>query len=392
MNRQLYARQNHDFWIILTILILVAIGVIMVFSASYAVAYNKYGDVYYYLRSQLKFALIGFAAMVVTMFIDYRMYARLTLPALLISLLLLILVKVPGIGHEENGAMRWIVLGPVNFQPSEIAKISLILFFSYRLSKNKDKLGHFLQGLLPYIVITGLFAGLLVWEPHLSAAMIVIVVCSLMLLAAGAKIKHFVLISLPALASLGAVIAAVPYMRARILSFIDPFKDPAGDGYQVVQSLYAIGSGGFFGKGLGKSLQKFMYLPEPHNDFIFSIISEELGLLGAVAIIVLFAILVWRGLRAAMNAPDMFGRFAALGITCLIATQVIFNLAVVTSSMPPTGVSLPFLSAGGTSLVILMASSGILINISGFSPHKTGKSDFSSGKVFKTVVKGDQQR
>ncbi|MDD5602577.1 MAG: putative lipid II flippase FtsW [Eubacteriales bacterium] len=357
-------RKSADFWIMVIVITLTATGIIMVFSASYAFAYNSFGDVFYYLKNQLKFALTGTLVMLAAMNFDYRHYAKLSLPLAVFSIILLFLVKIPGIGHEENGAMRWIYLGPVNFQPSEIAKISVIMLLSLSLSKNRKNLGKFLSGFMPYLAIIAFYAVLLIWEPHMSAAIILILVSFILLFIAGARLAHFAVIALPGIAAVTAVILKVDYMRTRVLSFLDPFKDPLGEGYQVVQSLYAIGSGGLLGKGLGKSLQKFMYLPYPHNDFIFSIIVEELGLVGAFIILLLFAVLIWRGVRVALSAPDSFGRLLAFGLTCLIGIQVILNIAVVTSSMPPTGVSLPFLSAGGSSLVVLMGSTGILLNIS----------------------------
>mgnify|MGYP001441101584 FL=1 len=223
---------------------------------------------------------------------------------------------------------------------------------------------------MPYLILMGIFAALLLWVPHLSCTMIILIVCSILLFSAGAKVKHFLIIATPAIAGLVALVLFVPYMRARVLSFLNPFEDPSGDGYQAIQSLYAIGSGGLFGRGLGKSLQKFLYLPEPQNDFIFSVLAEELGFIGVVAVILLFLIFIWRGIKVAMYAPDAFGSFTALGITSLISVQVILNIAVVTSSMPPTGVSLPFFSAGGTSLVILMTSVGILLNISKYANYE----------------------
>jgi len=363
-------KKSFDFWIFMTVLILISLGIIMVFSSSYASAYSRYNDAYFFLKNQLKFAILGFVAMFVTINIDYRKYAKWTFLMLIVSIVLLIMVKIPGIGRQEKGAWRWIYLGPINFQPSEIAKLSLILFFSQSLSRRKDTLQYFFRGLMPYLILMGIFAALLLWEPHLSCTMIILIVCSILLFSAGAKVKHFLIIATPAIAGLVALVLFVPYMRARVLSFLNPFEDPSGDGYQAIQSLYAIGSGGLFGRGLGKSLQKFLYLPEPQNDFIFSVLAEELGFIGVVAVILLFLIFIWRGIKVAMYAPDAFGSFTALGITSLISVQVILNIAVVTSSMPPTGVSLPFFSAGGTSLVILMTSVGILLNISKYANYE----------------------
>lgn len=363
------AKRTFDFWIFMTVLVLLAFGLIMVFSASAPYAYMQYNDIYFFLRNQIKYAILGFVAMIVIMNIDYHKFAYWAPHMLIGSIVLLILVKIPGIGHQEKGAWRWIYLGPIHFQPSEIAKLALILFFAKSLSKRRDNLKYFFKGLLPYLILVGLFAALLLWEPHLSCTMIILVVTSILLICAGAKIKHFIIIGAPALGGLVFLVTFVDYMRDRILSFTDPFKYQTDEGWQAIQSLYAIGSGGLFGRGLGKSLQKFLYLPEPQNDFIFSILAEELGFIGVLTVMLLFLIFIWRGIKVSMNAPDVFGSLTALGITSLIAVQVLFNIAVVTSSMPPTGISLPFFSAGGTSLLLLMCSVGILLNISKYANY-----------------------
>ena len=363
-------KKSFDFWIFMTILILLSIGTIMVFSSSSAYAYNYMkGDAYFFLKKQLVWVVLSLAVMFVTMNIDYRKIGKLSPIMLVVSLVLLILVIIPGVGQEYNGATRWLKIGNQTIQPSEFAKISMILFFSHSLSKRKDQLQHFFKGLLPYLIIIGIYAALLLKEPHLSGTMIIAVVASVILFGAGARISHFVILAMPAIAGLAILITFVEYMRKRVLSFLDPFKYLSGEGWQVVQSLYAIGSGGLFGKGLGKSLQKFLYIPEPYNDFILSVLAEELGFIGVFAVMLLFIIFIWRGIKVAMNAPDVFGCLAALGITSLVAVQTILNIAVVTSSMPPTGMPLPFFSFGGTSLLFLMAGMGILLNISKYSNY-----------------------
>jgi cell division protein FtsW len=270
------------------------------------------------------------------------------------------------VGTEIKGSRRW--LG--GFQPSEFAKLAVIIFFSYSLSKRKEKLEYFFKGLVPYLIIIGVFAALLLLEPHLSGTMIIASIAIIILFTAGARIKHFAILSLPTFAGLTAAIAFSPYRLARFLSFLDPLKDPKGDGWQVVNSLFAIGSGGWFGRGLGKSLQKFLYIPEPQNDFIFSILCEELGFVGALVVLLLFLIFIWRGIKIAMNAPDMFGSLLAIGITSLVAVQVIINILVITSLVPVTGMPLPFFSYGGTSLLFMMSAIGILLNISRYSNYE----------------------
>jgi cell division protein FtsW len=361
-----------DFWLFFTTLILIIIGLLMVFSASAPTALAEKNDSFFYLKSQLKFAVAGFAPMFFFANFDYRrLRGNFSLIALGVSLLLLLAVLVPGIGLKEGGARRWISLGFAGFQPSELVKLALILFFADRLSRPNAsvRVKQFTRGLMPYLGLIGFVAMLLLLEPHLSATVIVVVVCAILLFCGGARISHFVLMGSIGIAGLAAVMLKVDYMRDRVLSFMDPFKYASGEGYQAVQSLYAIGTGGLFGRGFGKSMQKFLYLPEPQNDYIFAILAEELGLVGVVVVVALFAVFIWRGLKIAFKAHDTFGSLLAIGITSLIGIQALFNIAVVTSSVPPTGVSLPFFSAGGTSLMILMAAVGVLLNISRHSDY-----------------------
>lgn len=363
-------KKPFDFWIFITVLVLLSLGIIMVFSASSAYAYNYMHDTYYFLKAQLISALIGIIVMLFTIGIDYRKLGKLSPLLLVISIVLLILVRIPGIGRFINGSWRWIYIGPIHFQPSELAKFAIILFFSFSLSKRKEQLQYFFKGLLPYLLIICVTAVLLLIEPHKSCTILIGIVASIILFCAGAKISHFLILFLPVVTALGAIITFSEYSRSRVITFLDPFKDPQGDGWQVIQSLYAIGSGGLFGRGLGRSLQKFLYIPEPHNDFIFAVLAEELGFLGVLAVLLLFLILIWRGIKVSMYAPDTFGSLVALGITSLIAVQVLINVAVVTSSMPVTGMPLPFFSFGGTSLIFLMCGVGILLNISRYANYE----------------------
>lgn len=361
------SKKPFDFLLFMTVLILLCLGTIMVFSAGAPHASNNMGDTYYFIKKQLMFMPLAFLAMFVTMNIDYRKLGKWSPVFLIGSILLLIFVIL--FGRELNGAKRWIFIGPLNFQPSEIAKLAVILFFSYSLSKRKNELNSFFRGFLPYLIILGIFGVLLLLEPHLSSTIVIFGVACVIMFTAGAKIWHFVVLSIPAIPGLIALIILSPYRLKRLVSFLDPFKDMQGDGYQVVQSLYAIGSGGLFGRGLGKSMQKFLYIPEPYNDFIFSILAEEMGFIGVVAVLLLFLVFIWRGVKIAANAPDVFGSLVAIGITSLVAIQVIINVAVVTSSMPVTGMPLPFFSHGGTSLVFLMSGIGILLNISRYANY-----------------------
>ena len=296
--------------------------------------------------------------------IDYRFYQKFYKHAWWIALILLALVLIAG--RTINGAKRWIyVTETLSIQPSEIVKILMIIFYAGILVKNRDKLNLYGKGFLKHILFLAPIIGLLLLEPHFSASIVIIGICSIMMIMAGCKFWHFLvtggLVGIPAIILL---IILEPYRLQRVTTFLDPWKDATGDGWQVIQSLYAIGSGGLFGAGLGESKQKFLYIPEPHNDFIFSILGEELGFIGCAVVLILFGIFIWRGVLIAMRAPDMFGSLLAIGITALVAIQVIINVAVVTSSMPATGMPLPFFSYGGTALFILLCTMGILLNIS----------------------------
>ena len=272
------------------------------------------------------------------------------------------------IGKESNGAKRWIYFGSISFQPSELVKLCMIIFFATILTKDRDELQYFLKGWIKHLIPLAFIIGLLIVEPHLSASIVIIGICVIMMLVAGCKLWQIVVptvaIGLPIMGILILKVEKFAHALKRITTFIDPWQDKLGAGWQVTQSLYAIGSGGLFGLGLGQSKQKYLYLPEPQNDFIFSVLAEEIGFVGCAFVIILFAILIWRGVLTAMRAPDMFGCLMAVGITSLIGIQAIINIAVVTSSMPATGMPLPFFSYGGTALFLLLCEMGILLNIS----------------------------
>lgn len=296
--------------------------------------------------------------------IDYHRIAAASPILMIISTVMLALVIIPGVGHVSNEARRWFNLGFTTFQPSEFTKIAMILFLSFSLSKNSGKLISFRKGLLPYLLIIGVTDALLYFEPHMSAIILITLIAIIILFCAGARISHFVLIGIPTVIVGWILINKMEYRVDRLLAYRNPFEYAQDEGFQAVNSLYAIASGSLFGRGLGRSLQKNLYLPEPHNDFIFAILCEELGFVGAATVILLFMLLIWRGIKAAMNASDMLGSLIAIGITTLVALEVIINIAVVTSTIPTTGMPLPFFSYGGTSTVLLMTSMGILLNIS----------------------------
>ena len=352
------------FTLLITILLLLSIGLIMVLSASSPSALAESGNSYSYFSKQLIFAILGIVAMLFISKIDYRFYEKFYKHAWIISLVLLALVLVAG--KTVNGAKRWIyVTETLSFQPSEVVKLLMIVFYAGILVKDRDELGSYTKGFIKHICLLAPIIGLLLLQPHFSASIVIIGICSIMMIMAGCKFWHFLatgaVVGVPGLIFL---ISKAEYRLQRVITFLDPWKDATGDGWQVIQSLYAIGSGGLFGVGLGESKQKFLYIPEPHNDFIFSILGEELGFIGCAAVLILFAIFIWRGILIAMRAPDMFGSLVAIGITALVAIQVVINVAVVTSSMPATGMPLPFFSYGGTALFILVCEMGVLLNIS----------------------------
>ncbi len=348
------------------ILILVCFGLVMLFSASYAVAMYRRNDPYAYLRPQLLYALMGLAAMWVASRVDYHIYHKLAWPLFGISLVLLTVVLFM---PEYNGCKRWIVIpGVGTLQPSEIAKFSVILLFSHIISLNHDRMKTFRVGVLPFGLILGVVAVLMLLEPHLSGTLLIMGIGAVLMFVGGTGLKWFGLAGAGAVSAVvGAVIFLpdlVPYAANRLESWLDPFADPLGKGHQTIQSLYAIGAGGAAGLGLGNSRQKYLYVPEPQNDFIFSILCEELGFLGAMVVLGLFLALLLRGLLIATHAADKFGALLCVGFVVQVVMQAVLNVAVVTNTIPNTGISLPFFSSGGTSLMMLLGEMGIVLSVS----------------------------
>ncbi|MGG7176152.1 stage V sporulation protein E [Clostridium paraputrificum] len=353
-----------DYGVFYAVIVLLAIGIVMVYSASsYYAMFHDGNDSTAYLKKQLAASVLGMIAMFFFMSFDYHKIKKYTVPLMVVTIPLLLVVRLfPAI----NGAQRWIPLGPFGtFQPSELAKYVVVFFLAMSISAKGDGIKEFGTGIVPYIGISGFYAGLVLMQKNLSIAALIMIVTFIVLFSAGGRLKHLFLYVAPVLVSAALVFAlGEEYRRDRMLNFLNPWEDAADKGYQLIQSFYALGAGGITGLGLGQSRQKTLYMPEPHNDFIFSIIGEELGLIGCVVIIALFLILIWRGVKVSMEARDTYGTLLALGITSVIAVQAIINIAVVTGSMPVTGVPLPFISYGGTSLAITMAAMGILLNIS----------------------------
>lgn len=346
---------------------LLTAGIVMVYSSSYVWSDYKFGDSTYYLKRQLLFAGAGIVAMIGTMLIPYGTWKKYAKVLLISCFVLLLLVLVPGVGMVRGGAQSWIGVGAFSIQPSEFMKLGLIIFLAAYLAANQKYITSFKKGFFPSIMLIFTAFGLIMLQPDLGTGMVLVLTCMVMVFVSGARFLHF--FGLAALGLIGFVvlIASAPYRISRITAFLNPWEDPLGDGFQIIQSLYAIGPGGLMGLGLGESLQKYFYLPEPQTDFIFAILGEELGFLGGSTVIALFLLLLWRGIKISLDAPDSFARFLALGIISMLAIQAMINISVVIGLIPVTGITLPFLSYGGSSLTLTLCSVGILLNISRYS-------------------------
>ena len=358
---------------LLLTLTLLAVGLVMVASSSYVWSYYKNdGDSYFYIKRQLIFAVIGIFALLFTTLFDYHNLRKWAFPILVVAVILLILVYIPGIGVEVNGARRWLNFG-VQFQPSEIGKFAIIVSFASYISANYKHMDKFKVGVLPMYGVLALVVGLVAFETHLSGAILILAIGIIMMFVGGVAYRYFLVPLGVGGVGLAALMFLTPYMKSRFTIWLDPFSDPRGKGYQIIQSLYSIGSGGLLGLGLGQSRQKHLYIPEPQNDYIFAITAEELGFAGCLIIILLFVMLIWRGYKIAFHARDKFGALLVIGIVSRIAVQTILNIAVVTNAIPSTGIGLPFFSYGGTSLVILLAEIGIVLSVSRFSYLEKGE-------------------
>lgn len=336
----------------------------MIYSASYIWAEYKFNDAFKFVKHQGLFFIIGIIMMLITSKIPYKVYFEKANTLLLISIILLILVIIPGIGTVRNGSRSWFGIGSFGIQPSEFAKLTLIIFTSKYLTKNEKNLKYIKKGVLPILGIVILVFGLIMLQPDFGTGMIILVSIIGLLFVSGVDFKFFIRLGLIGVVGIVLLIAIAPYRLERILSFLNPWSDPLGSGFQIIQSLYAIGPGGLFGQGFMNSRQKHFYLPEPQTDFIFSIISEEFGFLGILIVATLFTIIIFKGFKIAQNSGDKFAKFLAFGITFGLAFQAILNLMVVVGLIPVTGVTLPFLSYGGSSLLITLISMGVLLNIS----------------------------
>lgn len=350
-------------------IVLVCIGIVMIYSASSIYSLDKYHDSMFFLKRHASFVFIGFILAFLAMAIDYRRLKEVSKPLLLFSLVLLVLVLIPGIGRMAGGARRWFRIGIISFQPSELLSLAMIIYIADFLSRKKEDLKNFWTGYLPPIMVMGASVLLILLQPDLGSSLALSVVVLLMLFIAGVNVKHIWLMLIAAMPALYILIFSVPYRRARILSFLNPWADPHGSGFQIIQSQVALGSGNFFGLGLGHSKQKLFYLPAAHTDFIFSIIGEEIGLIGTLIIVALFILFLAKALKIVSATEDRFGYFLGLGLVLMIALKAAVNIGVSTGILPTKGLPLPFISYGGSSLILDMVAVGLLLNISRFGEY-----------------------
>ena len=354
---------SYDIRLLFPVLMLVGIGIVMVYSASSAMALNRFNADCYFLKKQAVFALAGIVALVVLRHIPYRFFKPGAYIILLAAVVLLVAIKIPGLGYAAGGAERWIRIGGLSFQPSEFARFAMIIYLAYSLSKKQEKIDDISIGFIPHVLVLLLLTCLILAQPDFGSVMILCTLTWIMMFAGGVKITHLLTGLIVVVPFAIYIMQSADYRVKRILSFIDPWKHSSDTGYQVVHSLMAFGSGGIFGAGIGQGYQKLFYLPEPHTDFIFSVIGEELGLVGVLVILGLYAIIIWRGFMISQRSKDLFGAFIALGLTVALGLQVVINMGVTMGMLPPKGLALPFLSYGGTSLLMNMACIGILMNI-----------------------------
>lgn len=344
--------------------ILICLGVIMIYSSSGVYAQQELGNHYYFLQRHLVFLTAGLVMTAFVMSIDYRILQQYAKPLMICVVIMLVLVLIPGLGRESFGARRWFSLGPMNFQPSELAKIAMIIYMADFLARKKNAVQYFWQGFVPIMIILGIVSVLIIKQPDLGNTLSIATVSLVMLFIAGTRLKYLVGLMLMVLPVLVLLIVKVPYRMRRITAFLNPWDDPQGAGFQLTQSQIALGSGGLFGKGLGMSTQKLFYLPAAHTDFILSIIGEEMGFIGTVAVIFLFGALIWQGARIAKRTTDPFGYYLAIGIVMMLGLQAVVNIGVSIGAFPTKGLPLPFISYGGSALIFNMMAIGLLLNIS----------------------------
>jgi cell division protein FtsW len=357
-------KASPDYWLFAIVLVLLGLGMVMVYSSSAILAGDRFRDQQFFLRKQGVWALVGLGVMWGVMAVDYRRWRPHVLAVLAVAGVLLVLVLVPPFGQAINGTRRWLRWGPVSVQPTEFAKLALVLYLADFLARRQAVIASFWRGVVPPLVVTGAVAVLVMLQPDLGSSVTLACAVVCMLFVAGARMTHMGLIAAAALPVVVVAVLAARYRLRRIVTFWDPWADPRGAGFQIIQSYLALGGGGVLGRGLGESKQKLFYLPEPHTDFIFAIIGEELGFVGAALTVCLFGLLLWRGMRVGFRVADPFGALLAFGLTALLITQAAVNLGVVVGLLPTKGLPLPFVSSGGSSLLVAMAGVGLLLNIS----------------------------
>ena len=350
--------------LILIVFLLISIGVVAIYSASGVYALQQLGDTAYFLKRHFFFLCIGFILTLFVMSSDYRQLRTIAKPLLLVTFLMLVMVLIPGIGKATYGARRWFSLGPINFQPSELAKIAMLIYAADFLARKDKKINQFFAGFLPLIMAMGAVCLLIVKQPDLGSCVLIALVTLTMMFVAGARISHIAMLGVLSLPLLYMLVVKVAYRWKRIIAFLDPWQDSQGIGFQLTQSQIALGSGGIFGVGLGKSMQKLFYLPAAHTDFILSIIGEETGIIGTLVVVLLFVLFVWQGARIANRTTEPFGYYLAVGIVALIGFQAVVNIGVSIGAFPTKGLPLPFISYGGSALIFNMMAVGLLLNVS----------------------------
>lgn len=354
-----------DLTFLFLLLIILTVGLVMLFSASYIFANTYYGNSYYFITKQAGFAVVGVALMLLVSKIDYHFIRKFAIPFYIIMVIFLVVMLILPPMVSGTSVKRWFSIGPINFQPSELAKFAVILLLAHLIAANQKLMKTFRFGFLFLGLVVGVVCVLVVLEPHLSATVLIFLIGAVMMVVGGLQLRYIFGGLAVAAAGVIAVLSGVlGYAQDRITFWLNPWSAPVGEGYQTIQSLLSIGSGGWLGRGLGQSRQKYLWVPEPHNDFIFAIVCEELGVIGALIIIILFCLLMWRGFVIAMKAPDKFGSLLAMGLTFQVGLQMTLNVLVVTNTIPNTGISLPFFSYGGTSLMILLLEMGIVLSVS----------------------------
>jgi cell division protein FtsW len=363
-NGQIICRTHIDYVLLAVTGALVMIGIVMVYSSSGVMALERMGDEYYYLKKEVVFAAAGFALMVAAVKIPYVWWRRLVYPIMGVAFVALVLSFVPGLRSAAGGASRWIRLGPITFQPSEFAKLALVIFLAYSLEKKAGRIKSFGVGFVPHAAVAGLFIVMVLAQKDLGAAFMLSVIVILMMFVAGVRVTYLAASVIAALPAVYFLVASVGYRRRRIMAFLNPWADRYGTGFQIIQSLVSFNEGGVFGRGLGEGQQKLFYLPEAHTDFIFSVLGEELGLIGVLTVIALFAVFFWRAVVIGLRAPDLFSRYFAFGLAIFICVQGLFNFCVVMGLLPTKGLVLPFVSYGGSALTTFLIAVGVLLNIS----------------------------